>query len=147
MNVLAFCWTTETDMVMPWISWRDLWRETAKTFGFEEYWVFDLRGVKAPLKLSNEPTLRGRYFVSTEVLQTLRTPVVHVCRAEGESLTTYSHPKDAVYVFGPDTGPEFSVRDAERVCIPTPVDYALWSFAAAAIVLYHRSSFRLVGLG
>jgi len=55
-------------------------------------------------------------------------------------LSDYSHPANAIYVFGPDTGPVQDPEPTDHILmIETGIERAaLWSFVAAGIVLHDR---------
>ncbi len=64
---------------------------------------------------------------------------VFLIPGEGEDLTTFNHPKDAIYIFGNAMQGNHSIsKDQTQVHISTPRDMDFFAINAAAIVLYDR---------
>jgi hypothetical protein len=55
-----------------------------------------------------------------------------------KELSGFVHPKDAVYIVGPDYGALGLPEDVKSVRIPTANPVELWAATALAIVLYDR---------
>ena len=135
---VAFCWTERLARFLPWVAFRDYFRETVKTFELDGYIVLNLTNDE--LKLSSE---EGKY--TAEEIRSVdelggRGRLVALRPHAGEPLQTYYHRPDCVYCFGPDSGnPQIVMPGTDEVQIETPSPYALWSPVAAGIVLYDRA--------
>lgn len=55
-----------------------------------------------------------------------------------EELSGFVHPKDAVYIVGPDYGALGLPEDVKSVRLPTARPIEIWAATALAIVLYDR---------
>lgn len=69
----------------------------------------------------------------------LVTPVAVELRPEAESLVTFEHPEDALYVFGPEDGS--LPKPIRRLChrfVVIPTHHCLNLAAAVNVVLYDR---------
>jgi len=62
---------------------------------------------------------------------------------ESESITTFDHPEDAMYIFGNSARSNIGLVDLDRgdkvVYVPTVVDKQIWSIQVVSIVLYDRA--------
>jgi len=60
-----------------------------------------------------------------------------------ESLTTFDHPKDALYIFGNSSRSNIGLVNIDRgdkvVYVPTIVEHQIWSIQVVAVVLYDRA--------
>jgi len=92
----------------------------------------------------------GRYQQVTDTLQQVceEVPLVVVQPKDGlhiqgtESLVTFTHPEEALYVFGSNHAhlvPEEVLGSRlPDYCVYIPVEYEMYSWVAAAVVLYDR---------
>ena len=112
-----------------------VWRRLTIAFNVDSYCIVDKTEKKVWKGYSD--TLRQAKVVDSveEALKmyATATPVI-VSKSGDTDLKTFKHPKNAVYIFGPDSGPPDPVKGV-RINLPVQ----LWAIQAASIVLFHRS--------
>jgi hypothetical protein len=120
--------------------WRNQWSYVLSHFGPEEVWVVGEPAGERPLWKG------ARAIAGCVDLPALPLVVVQPRRGRylpgRESLVGFSHPEDAIYLFGADNA-NMSKEDIARepdhlVYIPTSDDHEMWSWVAGAVVLYDR---------
>lgn len=123
----------------------------ASCYGLSQVWYTGDRvqtEVEKRKKLPREERMKG--YKDVEMIQFDRpleqfrnmTPVAIEVRPNSERLQDFEHPKDAVYIFGPEDGsiPQSVLRLCHRfVIIPTRNHYCLNLATATATILWDRA--------
>jgi tRNA(Leu) C34 or U34 (ribose-2'-O)-methylase TrmL len=123
----------------------------ASCYGFHQVWYTGNRvqmEIESRGRLPREERMKG--YKEVEIIQFDRpfeqfknaTPVAIEVRQNSERLQNFEHPKDAVYVFGPEDGsiPQSLLRHCHRfVIIPTRNHYCLNLATATATILWDRA--------
>jgi tRNA(Leu) C34 or U34 (ribose-2'-O)-methylase TrmL len=123
----------------------------ASCYGLQQVWYTGDRvrmEVERRGKLPREERMKG--YKEVEIVQFDRpleqfrdcTPVAVEVRPSSERLQDFEHPKNAVYVFGPEDGsiPQSVLRHCHRfVIIPTRNRYCLNLATATATILWDRA--------
>ena len=114
---------------------QDQWSYVFSNFSVSEIWEIgfkkdDLKIYQTTIPINNTEELPDR-------------PIVILAHQDGryikgeQSLVTFNHPEDAIYIFGGSHSNLTSNREADLVFIPSS-RYEMYSFAAANITLYDR---------
>ena len=119
---LAIAYNVDLVIMIP-----DLKFSTKNSIGFESYDSIENA-------LSSHPELTKVFLEPKDIADNNNVP--------SESLTTFDHPKDALYIFGNSAVSNIGFVDVNNdkvVYVPTINQHQIWSIQVASIVLYDRS--------
>jgi len=112
-----------------------VWRRLINAFNVDSYCIIDK--TKAKTWKGWEDGNRPSKVVDNidDALERYKSArPVHITKNGHINLVDFQHPKNAVYIFGADSG-ETDPKDGVRINVPVQ----LWAIQAASIVLYDRS--------
>jgi len=130
------------------------WR-ACSGFGVEQLWFTGDRMFRACAgltRLPREERMKGYKDVTVihddRFLDRFDSPVIPVCvevMHGAEDLTTFAHPKNALYIFGPEDGsvPKWLHYHCHRF-LGIPTDHCLNLAAAVCTILYDRRAKRVL---
>lgn len=117
----------------------ELWIYPMREFGVEQIYASPISGIHV-----SQSYIQERQTLE-EIIEENKDFTVVWCHEKGEdSLKSFQHPENALYIFGKTNySPFLNMKEDghKSLCIETPLNSGLlWGHQAAAIILYDRNS-------
>ena len=111
----------------------DLWKYPLRDFGVDHLAMCPVSGIK-------DSFVKEYESVERIIEEYSHLPLIIVDEKGENDLESFSHPENALYLFGKTTGSVLGFADrGTSLKITTPADKGLlWGHQAASIILYHR---------